>query len=209
MNFMFLLWLLIAYIFGSINNAVLVSKLIYKKDIREYGSKNSGSTNVLRTFGKGTALIVFILDILKPVIPIILCNIFTPHAYDTIIGGVAWLGVFAILGQCYPVFFGFRGGKGAASTLGTMLALFPLTVPLAAVIFLGIIFTINIVSVATLVAILLNTIQVYILYPQYILPYITIVVIIFWRHRANIQRIIHKEEPRLKDNKKKTSVHKD
>lgn len=203
MNLSIIFWLLLSYISGSINNAVVVSKLIHKKDIRDYGSNNSGTTNTLRTFGTGTALLVFALDILKPIVPILLARYFTPTAFDGLIGGVAWIGVMAIVGQCYPVFFGFRGGKGAASTLGTMIAVFPKTVPGAAIIFIAVALIGNMISLATLTAITLNIAMVYFFYPQYLIPYLVVVGLIFWRHRANIKRLLNNEEAKLFDRDKK------
>jgi len=203
MNWPFIFWLLIAYLYGSINNAVVISKLFHKKDVRQYGSNNAGSTNTLRTFGFSTGALVFVLDLIKPIVPIVLSLWLSPNTFTTILGGVAWIGVAAIVGQCYPLFFHFRGGKGAASTVGVMLSLLPLTVPFVAICFFGLIFTVNIVSLATLVTFSLNCIFVYFLYPQYIVPYVFIVLLIIWRHRANIERLRLHTEPRIRDSLKK------
>jgi len=202
MNWQFIFWLLFAYLYGSISNAVVVSNILHKKDVRDYGSKNAGSTNTLRTFGFSAAAIVFILDLTKPIIPIVLGLWLTPAAFDTVIGGVAWVGAAAIVGQCYPLFFHFKGGKGAASTVGVMISLLPLTVPFVAFCFFTLIFTVNIVSLATIVTFSLNIIFVYFLYPQYLIPYIFIVALVVWRHRPNIERLRNGTEPRIRDSMK-------
>lgn len=200
MQLLFIFWLLIAYLYGSINNAVLVGNMRHKKDVRNYGSNNSGSTNVLRTFGKKTAIIVFLLDIFKPIIPISFALWLSPTAFAHIPGGVAWVGVLAIIGQCYPLFFHFRGGKGAASTFGTTIILMPYTLLFIAPSFITLLWVTDLVSLTTLVTFTLNTIFVYFLYPQYLLPYVVIVALIIWRHRANIARLANKTEPRLREN---------
>jgi len=202
MNWIFIFWLLFAYLYGSISNAVVVTKLIHKKDVRQYGSNNAGSTNTLRTFGFLTGAFVFVLDVLKPIVPIALCMWLTPTAPAGVLGGLAWIGAAAIVGQCYPLYFHFRGGKGAASTVGLMLILFPLTIPFVAVCFFTLIFTVNIVSLATIVTFSLNTICVYFLYAEYLLPYTFIVLLIVWRHRANIERLRKHTEPRIRDSMK-------
>ena len=119
----------IAYLFGSINCGLLISKC-YGKDIREYGSGNAGATNMLRTHGKGLAILTLICDALKGTIAVIIAACLdafltpggTPDAW--VIGNLKYIaGVFAVLGHDFPIFFGFRGGKGVATSLGVVLAL--------------------------------------------------------------------------------------
>lgn len=109
---------LIGYLLGSINSAVIVSKL-KGKDIRTVGSGNAGATNILRTFGKGAAAVVFLVDILKGVFAALL---------GKLIGGElgGYLGGFlSIIGHNFPVYFGFRGGKGIVTSLAVMLTVSP------------------------------------------------------------------------------------
>ncbi|GBU10463.1 hypothetical protein AwErysi_00790 [Erysipelotrichaceae bacterium] len=196
--FEFILFLAIAYIYGSINNGIIISKYIHGKDVRGFGSHGAGSTNILRTFGKKTALAVFILDVSKPIVPMLLAMLFVPLGFF-IPSAKAWICLAAVIGQCYPLFFHFKGGKGAAATLGTMLSLFPLVALGAAVIFFLIIKIKKIVSLATILAISFSTIGVYFLSPQYLLPYSFIVVLILWSHRENIKRLIQGTERKLGD----------
>lgn len=199
--YIFILFIILSYLYGSINNGILISKYFHGIDIRDFGSHGAGSTNTLRTLGKKSALAVFILDILKPIIPVIIAKLFFPIGFD-IPGDFAWIALAAVIGQCYPIFFHFKGGKGAASTLGTMIILLPLVVIGAAIIFFIIIGIKKIVSLATIVAIGLSTISVAWLYPQYLIPYICLELLIFWRHRENIQRLANGTERTLSQKEK-------
>ena len=121
---------LFAYLLGSISTSIILSKSIYGTDIRDSGSGNAGATNMLRTHGKGLAILTLICDALKGTIAVILAAcldaFLTPGATpDTwILGNLKYIaGVFAVLGHDFPIFFGFRGGKGVATSLGVVLAL--------------------------------------------------------------------------------------
>lgn len=125
----------VSYLVGSINPSIILSRAIYGKDIRESGSGNAGSTNMLRTHGKGMALATLVCDILKGALMVVtaswLDNIFSePNAAFSIIentyllGNLKYIaGVFAVIGHDFPIYFGFRGGKGVATSLGVVLAL--------------------------------------------------------------------------------------
>ena len=127
----------IAYLIGSINTSIILSKSIYGSDIRSSGSGNAGATNMLRTHGKGIAIATLICDVLKGTLAIVLAQwadiILADYAKNValtafenqyILGNLKYLaGVFVALGHDFPVFFGFRGGKGVATSLGVALAL--------------------------------------------------------------------------------------
>lgn len=119
-----------AYLIGSINTSVLLSKHFYGEDVRESGSGNAGATNMLRNYGKGIAVLTLICDILKGVLPVILVWLIDPlleenFADSSIFAGNLRyvVGLFIVLGHIFPVWFGFRGGKGVATSLGVILAL--------------------------------------------------------------------------------------
>lgn len=116
-----------AYLLGSINFAIIVSRLLAHKDIRDFGSGNAGLTNVLRTFGKGPAAIVLLGDFLKGVLAVVIGNLL--FRYLGGVGGFMLGGYiaafFAVLGHIYPIFHGFKGGKGILITAGVMLVLDP------------------------------------------------------------------------------------
>jgi len=128
---------LLSYLIGSINTSIILSKSIYGTDIRTSGSGNAGATNMLRTHGKGIAIATLICDVLKGAIAIVIASwadnalndfaktaILTPFASQYILGNLKYLaGIFVVLGHDFPVFFGFRGGKGVATSLGVALTL--------------------------------------------------------------------------------------
>lgn len=111
----------IAYLIGSVNFSVILSKKLAGFDLREKGSKNAGTTNMLRTVGKKGALIVLICDILKGVIPIVIARLISSNVNTAISCQIA--GFFAVLGHSFPIFFEFKGGKGVATSIGILLCL--------------------------------------------------------------------------------------
>ena len=127
----------ISYLIGSINTSIILSKSIYGTDIRTSGSGNAGATNMLRTHGTGIAIATLICDVLKGMIAIVIAiwadlalndfsktAILTPFASQYILGNLKYIaGMFVVLGHDFPVFFGFRGGKGVATSLGVALTL--------------------------------------------------------------------------------------
>lgn len=125
-----------SYLVGSINPSIILSRSIYGKDIRESGSGNAGTTNMLRTHGKGMALATLVCDILKGSLMVVLAawldNIFSEPEYSSfenmfILGNLKYIaGIFAVIGHDFPIYFGFRGGKGVATSLGVVLALDPI-----------------------------------------------------------------------------------
>lgn len=120
-----ILFLIIAYLLGSIPNALIVSKLFFKKDIRNFGSKNMGATNTLRVLGVQYAALVFLLDALKAGLLVflftynILDRSLIPHLHPI------YFGLISIIGHIFPIFASFKGGKGVASTTGVLLAFSP------------------------------------------------------------------------------------
>ena len=118
----YILMAVIAYLIGSISFSVIISKKMAGFDVREKGSGNAGSTNVLRTVGKKAAVITLICDVLKGVIAILIAmiigNIFKNVDKELI---VQIAGIAVVLGHTFPIFFGFKGGKGVATSLGVLL----------------------------------------------------------------------------------------
>ena len=105
------------YLLGSLNAALIVSKAFYKKDIREFGSGNAGLTNVLRTFGKGAATAVLALDFLKGILACFVGQLLTGNVENMGWAGMYLAGFAAVIGHNWPVFFGFRGGKGCINLI--------------------------------------------------------------------------------------------
>ena len=110
---------IIAYFIGSINFSIIISKKVAGFDVREKGSKNAGTTNVLRTVGKKSAAIVLICDILKGVVAVLLAKLITQNVNQAI--GVQVAAFFVVLGHTFPIFFNFKGGKGVATSIGILL----------------------------------------------------------------------------------------
>lgn len=126
MSAVYVLVALVAYLIGSINFAIIFSKKFAGFDVREKGSKNAGTTNVLRTVGKGAAALTLICDILKGVVSVLLAMLAAKIWQGTDIEILKYLaGLFAIIGHTFPVYYGFKGGKGVATALGVLLIVNP------------------------------------------------------------------------------------
>lgn len=190
-----LLVVVIGYFLGSISSGVLLSKAIKKTDIRSQGSGNAGTTNMLRIHGKGMALVTFLCDILKGVIAVYIGKALVGGE----LGGV--LGVLgAVLGHNYPIFFGFKGGKGIATSFGSLLFVYPIQSLSAFAVFLilvGITHYVSVGSVAaafTLPALVLLTTPVHpVIWP--IMVFLGAMVI--YRHKSNIVRLMQHKENKL------------
>lgn len=117
---------LIAYLIGSISFSIIFSKKFAGIDIREQGSKNAGTTNVLRTVGKQAAALTLICDILKGVVVVVIAILASWIWEDADVETLKYLaGLMAIIGHTFPVYYGFRGGKGVATSLGVLLVINP------------------------------------------------------------------------------------
>ncbi len=132
-----LLGAVIGYLIGSIAWSVIIGKFLYKKDPRDFESHNIGATNSARVFGKRMGLIILLLDMLKGFVPVLIMWIIYVTSLEDILGPTitkTWnpkyliylSGAFAVIGHCYPCFFNFRGGKGAATTGGLFWAISPI-----------------------------------------------------------------------------------
>lgn len=183
---LFIFFLVIAYLFGSINSAILVCKLKGLPDPRTIGSGNAGATNILRIAGKEAAIMVLVGDVLKGFIPVILAALFGLRFMS--LGLVA---VAALLGHIYPVFFGFQGGKGVATALGGILAISFWLGIIALLVWIIVVAITRYVSVASLAAALVAVL----LSPwltgniSYFIPIAIMALLIFWGHQDNLQRL--------------------
>lgn len=211
---------IISYLLGSINLSIIISNLIGKGDIREYGSKNAGTTNTLRVLGKGPALLVFIWDILKGVLAVFFARWITSKILGsntdlfnyTYIASIMISSLCVILGHNYPAFFGFKGGKGVATSLGVILAIeWRIGLVCLAVGLVGIgIF--QMVSVGSLIAAIEYPILVIVMGGHfdelfnvnkkirliYIVFSFVLSLMVLFRHKANIERIRNGTESKLK-----------
>ena len=184
----------IAYLLGSLQIATIVCKAIGVSDPRQEGSKNPGTTNVLRLGGKIPALLVLIGDMLKGVIPVLL-------AQRLGLAGIAlgFVALAAFLGHVFPIFFNFKGGKGVATTFGVSLALSPVVGALSIATWLIIAFIFRYSSLAAIVTCVFIPIYIAIFSDHgYLIPIILITIILLWKHTENIKRLLHKEEGKIK-----------
>lgn len=197
---MLYLLFLLSYLLGSIPSGLIIGKLFYNTDIREHGSGNLGGTNTFRTLGKKAGFIVTSLDILKGTLATILPYIFHVQAnhWPDWVAIPLLCGLLAVIGHMYPIFAGFRGGKAVATSGGILLGYDPtLFVIMVACFFLFLLLT-KIVSLSSMLIAVVALI--YVWFFGDISLQILIVFLagfIFFRHRANIKRIINKTEPKV------------
>jgi len=184
----------VAYLLGSISSAIVVCRLLGLPDPRGEGSGNPGATNVLRIGGKKAAAITLIGDMLKGLLPVLLAKLL--GASLTVQALVA---VAAFLGHLYPVFFGFRGGKGVATALGVLLGLHWPVGLLTIATWLVIAKVFRISSLAALLSLLVTPLYVWWLIPDrsLIIAVIFMVALLFWRHRSNIRNLMQGTEGRI------------
>lgn len=184
--------IILAYLGGSISSAVLVSRLYGLPDPREHGSHNPGTTNVLRLGGRTAALWVLLCDMLKGTLPVYLAWYLRLPPFT-----LGLIGVAACLGHMYPLFFHFRGGKGVATALGTMM---PIGLDMGAMMlatWLLVLVGTGYSSLAALIAALLAPLYTYWLKPEYTLPVAMLCCLIIYRHHENIHRLLNGQEDRI------------
>jgi acyl phosphate:glycerol-3-phosphate acyltransferase len=192
-----------AYLVGSLAFAVIVSKVMGLSDPRTFGSKNPGATNVLRSGSKPAAIVTLLLDALKGFVPVLLVKLFGP-AYGLEDGTMAMVGLAAFLGHLYPVFFRFQGGKGVATFIGVVFGIHWVLGVATGLTWLIIAFFFRYSSLASLVAavfapvyyLLGDRLQWYAERPVAVALF-AMALLLGWRHRANIQRLMQGKESRL------------
>ncbi|AZK47160.1 glycerol-3-phosphate 1-O-acyltransferase PlsY [Paenibacillus lentus] len=184
-----------SYLLGSVSFSVVLAKSLRGIDIRQHGSGNAGATNTLRVLGKGPAIMVLALDVLKGIAAVWIGR--------WLGGDYVWVpllcGLAAIVGHNWPVYFRFRGGKGIATTIGVMASLFFFPALYAGIIaILSIVFT-RYVSLGSLLFVLLTPL--FLVFSGQIGPYLwtslIIFVFAFWRHRTNIVKLVQGKENKL------------
>lgn len=194
--------IVIPYLLGSLNFAVLISKNGYGDDVRRHGSGNAGSTNMLRVHGKGAAVLTFLGDVIKSVVSTCIGLFLMPG------DGFAYMAAFfCMLGHAYPVFFGFKGGKGVAVAAGAVLILNPLVFLICIIVFAIIVLGTRYVSLASIVAAILFPILNFRLFAYFIpLPLksvfsVLMALLIIFLHRKNIVRLFEGKESKIGKNK--------
>ncbi len=201
-----------AYLLGSISNAVWVGNLLYKTDVRQHGSKNAGSTNVLRVLGWKAALPVFILDMAKGAAAVLLVFL-TDYQPETnpFVGFQIVLGLTAMIGHIFPIFAGFKGGKGVATIAGVVTAIHPSAMLITFLIFALSLLITHYVSLSSIIASCCFPFLVIVVFGNWInleetltlkLFSVIVAVIILITHRKNIRRLFKGEESKIVFRKK-------
>ena len=212
----YIIMAIIAYLIGSVNFSVIISKKMAGFDVREKGSGNAGSTNVLRTVGKKAAIITLICDILKGVVSVLIALlvgvIAGESANSAIVVEIAALAV--VIGHTFPVFFGFRGGKGVATSLGVILIVNWKIGLICLVFALALMALTRMVSLGSISASVLFAVLTMFIRDSYIggiefdfsfiIFGILLAALVIYNHRSNLKRIINGTENKLNFKKKET-----
>jgi acyl phosphate:glycerol-3-phosphate acyltransferase len=189
-----ILLIVAAYLLGSVSSAIIVCRLMGLPDPRTQGSNNPGATNVLRFGGKKPAAITLLGDSLKGLLPMLV-----GHAVGVGPAVLAGIGLAAFIGHLYPVFFGFRGGKGVATALGVQFGLYwPIGLGVAAI-WLFVAKVLKISSLSGLISMALAPAIVWAFWPERVLIGMQLVItgLLIWRHRGNIRNLLTGKEERL------------
>lgn len=200
---MIALLILIAYLLGSIPTSVWIGKAFYNIDVREFGSGNAGATNTFRVLGKSAGIPVLIIDILKGTAAVALayCSGYSAGS-DEFINTQLALGVAALLGHIFPVFAGFRGGKGVATMLGIVICIAPVSCSIALLVFLTVLFATQIVSVASMIAGISFPVILNLMLgnenPILMVFSVIVAMLLIITHRKNIRRLLRNEESRVR-----------
>ena len=195
------IWIIVGYLFGSIPWGLLIGKVFFDTDIREYGSGNPGGTNAARVLGLPIGILVILLDGLKALLAMILVHHFNP-------GIEHYVGISVCIGHCFPIFARFKGGKAVSSSYGYLLGLatyttfeYIYTFLLPLLIFFIILFLFRMVSLASMLGILSAAILIFVFVNKKIgLLVLLLAVFVIYRHSANINRIINNTEPKIFNN---------
>lgn len=193
---MIIFWaILVGYLLGSISFSYLIAKKVAGIDIRQHGSGNAGATNTLRVIGKGPAILVLLLDAFKGVAAVLIfAGLSAGDPEPTALAGLG-----AILGHNWPVFFGFKGGKGVATTIGVLgtISFFPTLYSVLVAIIL-IVLT-RYVSLGSLILLALIPVFMYFRHDpsSYIILGVIVAILGIYRHRENVKRLLNKTERKL------------
>jgi glycerol-3-phosphate acyltransferase PlsY len=201
-NMALFLLIVFAYLVGSIPSAVWLGKRFYKIDVREFGSGNAGATNTFRVLGKKAGIVVLVCDILKGSLSVLLAFLSSYNVNSNqFVNLQLALGIAAVVGHVFPVFAGFRGGKGVATILGIVICLTPITSALGLIVFLTVLILTRYVSLSSIMAgisypillkfILKNDNQTLFIFS------IFVAILLVITHKKNISRLLKKQESRV------------
>lgn len=195
----YIVFIIAAYLIGSIPTGIVISKLMGKGDPRKAGSGNIGATNVGRTSGKLAGILTLLGDVLKGGVPVFLAFQFYPESLF-----ISLVGLAAFLGHLFPVYLGFKGGKGVATGLGVMVVICPVATLLSAVVFAIVAYLKRYVSLASMIAAAMLPVFMS-FFPRgrnYVGMGVVVAVLIIWKHKDNIKRLVAGTENRIGGSKK-------
>lgn len=207
---------LISYLLGSLNFGVILSNKLKKDDIRNHGSGNAGTTNMLRSYGKGYAILTIIGDMLKVVVAIVIAfkiYEYTPTVLNETYSSVnidqnmllkSFAGFFCVLGHIFPVFFKFKGGKGVATSGGMVFVVDWRIALILLAVFIVVVAVTKYVSLGSIIMALLYPVMIYVFHKSLILTAIALVftIIVVVAHRGNIKKLLNHTESKITDKKK-------
>lgn len=207
---------LISYLLGSLNFGVILSNKLKKDDVRNHGSGNAGTTNMLRSYGKGYAILTIIGDMLKVVVAIVIAfkiYEYTPTVLNETYSSVnidqnmllkSFAGFFCVLGHIFPVFFKFKGGKGVATSGGMVFVVDWRIALILLAVFIVVVAVTKYVSLGSIIMALLYPVMIYVFHRSLILTAIALVftIIVVVAHRGNIKKLMNHTESKITDKKK-------
>ena len=204
-----ILLMVLAYILGSVPNALWIGKVFKGIDIREHGSRNTGSTNAARVLGAKLGILTLILDVSKGLVPTLTAILLKVDFFENLTKisnfDYVLVGIWGILGHVFSIFMNFKGGKAVATTLGVFLILVPKAILFAAIVFFVVFAISKYVSLSSILAAISLPIFIYFLYQEmiYIILGILIAILIVVKHRSNIERLKNGTESKFSLKNKK------
>tara|TARA_B100001996_G_scaffold185058_1_gene141555 strand:+ start:2375 stop:2980 length:606 start_codon:yes stop_codon:yes gene_type:complete len=186
--------IIISYIIGSVNSSIVFSKIYKLPDPREYGSKNPGATNILRSGNKILALTIVIFDILKGFLPVVIAYYFIKEdVYVQIIG------VIAVIGHIYPIFYKFKGGKGVATSFGAILAFDFILGLICLMTWIITAFLFRYSALSAIVSFTFLPIYTWLSYENYTITsiYLILAIVVIYKHKTNIKNLLNNEETKI------------
>jgi glycerol-3-phosphate acyltransferase PlsY len=210
-----ILSIVVPYLLGSLNFGIILSKIFFHEDIRNYGSGNAGATNMLRTYGKGFAALTLVCDMLKGALAVLFGALMLNPMALAPIDGIALASLFVILGHCFPCFYRFKGGKGVATFAMVILITRPLVFLILLFTFIVIVAGTKFISLGSMLCALLFPVFSHSLYTGidtgwFNLTAVAIALLVVFMHRENIKRLLAGKESKLSFSKKeKTEIKKE
>ena len=192
------LLIILSYLIGALPSSVWIGMYFYNTDVREHGSGNAGATNTFRVLGKRAGITVLILDILKAWIAV---TVLSSFAVNKSVEFQLALGLVAVLGHIFPVYIGFRGGKGIASLLGVIIALHPWAALISIAFFLLTLIISRFVSLSSILAACAFPLVIYYYFEEtnrsLLIYSIMVAILVIFTHKKNIERLFKKEESKV------------